>query len=116
MTVGSSSWSPISGISGESDPLWNLGVLFELDGRYWPLSVVSLDGDAHAVKFVQPNILNRPGFSIGKNDGFADEFSLHVSESGEHGRRAVLHSRHDVPGSVRRLIERGRCLGKVCKS
>jgi hypothetical protein len=41
---------------------------------------------------------------------------LHVSESGEHGRRAVLHSRHDVPGSVRRLIERGRCLGKVCKS
>jgi hypothetical protein len=60
---------------------------------------MSPDGDAHAVKFVEPNILNRPGFSVGENDGFPDELRLHVPECVEDGRRAALHSRHGVPRS-----------------
>jgi hypothetical protein len=81
-------------------PLWLLGVLLEFYGRDRPLSIVSLDGNSHAVKFVQPNILNRPGFSVGENDGFPNEFRLHVSQRGEDRRRVEFHSRHGVLKSV----------------
>jgi hypothetical protein len=75
----------------------------QLYGRDWPLSVVTLDRDSQAVKFVQPNILNRSGLSVGEDDGFADELRLHVPERGKDGRGAELHSCHGVPKSGERV-------------
>ena len=82
-----------------SGPLWFWGVLLEFYGRDRPFSVVSLDGNSHAVKFVQPDIRNGPGFSIGENDSFPDKFGLHVPQRGEDRRRAELHSGHGYPRS-----------------
>src|ERR1700690_526183 len=79
-----------------SGPLRFLSALLEFYGRDRPPSIVSPDGNPHAVKFVQPNILNRPGFSVGENDGFSDEFGLHFPECVEDGRRAELNNRHGV--------------------
>src|ERR1700690_384025 len=83
-----------------SGPLGFLSVLLEFYGRDRPLSIVSLDGNPHAVKFVQPNILNRPGFSVGENDGFPDQFRLHVPECAEDGRCAELNNRHGFSPEV----------------
>jgi hypothetical protein len=55
------------------------------------------------VKFVQPNILDRSGLSVGENDGFADELRLHVPERGKDRRGAELHSCHGVPKSDERV-------------
>lgn len=49
------------------------------------------------MKFIEPNALNRAGFSVGENDGFSDEFGLHVSEHGKNRGRAELHNGHSVP-------------------
>lgn len=97
-----------SNITGRG-PLWLLGVLLEFYGRDRPLSIVSLDRDSHAVKFVQPNIRNCPGFSIGENDSFPDKFRLHLPERGEDHRRAELHSRHGVPEVSQASESAGSC-------
>ena len=81
----------------QRSPLRLLGALLEFNGRDRPLSVMSIDRDSHAVKFVQPDIRNCPGFSIGKNDSFPDKFRLHVPQRVEDRRREELHSRHGVP-------------------
>ena len=49
------------------------------------------------MKFVQPDILNRPGFAVGENDGLSDEIRLPVTKRSEDRRRAELHSCHGVP-------------------
>jgi hypothetical protein len=59
----------------------------------WPLH-----RNPQAVKFVQPNILNRSGFSIGENDGFTDKLGLHLRERGQDGRCVKLHSHHGFRG------------------
>src|SRR5450756_649139 len=51
-------------------------------------------GNAQAVEFVEPDIVDRPGLSIGEDHGLSDEFGLHLLQSGEDRRRAVLDSGH----------------------
>jgi hypothetical protein len=41
---------------------------------------VALDRNSKAVEFIEPNVLDRPGFSIAKDDGFADKFGLSLIE------------------------------------
>ena len=86
-------WSELLRVARRSNPAAKacsglrqfLGALLELYGRDWPLSVVTLERDSQAVKFVQPNILDRSGLSVGENDGFADELRLHVAERSKDG-------------------------------
>lgn len=56
--------------------------------------MVALDRASQAVKFVQTNIVNRSGFSIGENNDLSDKLGLHVAERGEDRRCAELRSRH----------------------
>ena len=58
---------------------------------------MSPDGDSQTVKFIEPNALNRAGLSVGENDGFSNEFGLHVSQRGKNRGRAELHNGHSVP-------------------
>jgi hypothetical protein len=41
---------------------------------------VALDRNSKAVEFIKPDVLDRPGLSIGEYDGLADELSLRVLE------------------------------------
>jgi hypothetical protein len=34
------------------------------------------DGNPEPVQFIQPNVLDRACLSVGKDDGFADQFGL----------------------------------------
>jgi hypothetical protein len=83
--------------AGVGGPLWFRAALLELDGRDGPLSVVSLDRKPQAVKFVEPDILDRPGLSIGKDDGLSEQCELSVPERSQDRRRMEIHSRHGVP-------------------
>jgi hypothetical protein len=93
-----------------------LAALLEFDGRYWPLSIMSLDGDAQAVKFVQADILDRSGFSVGENDGFADKRRLGVPKRAENRRCAELHGRHGCPRGQESGSARSCCPRKMCMS
>ena len=35
---------------------------------------MTFDGNPEPVQFIQPNVHHRAGFSVGKHDGFADQF------------------------------------------
>jgi hypothetical protein len=59
------------------------------------------------VQFVKPNVLHRPGLSVGEDHGFADQLALGLLECAEDRGRADLRSRHGEPG-IR--CEAGRCL------
>jgi hypothetical protein len=37
---------------------------------------MTFDGNPKPVQFIQPNVHHRAGFSVGKHDGFADQFGL----------------------------------------
>jgi hypothetical protein len=41
---------------------------------------MALDGNAEAVKIIKPNALNRPGHSIGEDEGSSDKFRLSIHE------------------------------------
>ena len=75
------------------------------------------DGDSQTVKLIEPNALDRAGFSVAENHRFSDEFGLHVSERGEDRGGAMLHKGHDVPPKPgRRAIRRGRVAFERCGS
>jgi hypothetical protein len=44
---------------------------------------VALNRDSQAVMLVKPNLLHRPGFSIGEDYGLADKLSLGLLERAE---------------------------------
>ena len=92
------------------------GALLHLYGRDWPLSIVPPDGDSQAVKLIQPDILDRAGFSVGENDGFSDERRLCVPERGEDRRGVELHNCHGVPQSAGRANWRDRVAFEWCGS
>ena len=73
--------------------------LLHLYRRDRPSSIVPPDGDSQTVKLIEPNALDRAGFSVAENHRFSDEFGLHVSERGEDRGGAMLHKGHDVPQS-----------------
>jgi hypothetical protein len=37
---------------------------------------MTFDGNPKPVQFIQPNVLDRACLSVGKDDGFADQFGL----------------------------------------
>ena len=65
------------------------------------------DRDSEAVQFVKPNVLHRPGLSVGEDHGFADKLGLGLLERAEDRGRADLRSRHGEPEI---MCEAGRCL------
>jgi hypothetical protein len=50
--------------------------LHELDGWDRPSSIMTFDRNPKPVQFIQPNVLDRACLSVGKDDGFADQFGL----------------------------------------
>lgn len=50
--------------------------LCKFDGRDGPLAIVAPDRDSQTVMLVKPNLLHRPGLSIGEDYGLADKLSL----------------------------------------
>ena len=48
---------------------------------------MTFDGNPEPVQFIKPNVHHRAGFSVGKHDGFADQFGL---------RRTVLIQNFDA--------------------
>ena len=40
---------------------------------------MSFDRNPKPVQFIQPNVLHRACLSVGKDDGFADQFRLHLT-------------------------------------
>jgi len=54
-------------------------VLNELDGGDRPSSVMTFDRNPKPVQFIQPNLLDRACLSVGKDDGFADQFGLRLA-------------------------------------
>jgi hypothetical protein len=54
--------------------------LRDFEGRDRPLAIVTSDGNSQAVKFVKPYALDRPGFSVGKHHGSAEELRLRLLE------------------------------------
>jgi Endosomal/lysosomal potassium channel TMEM175 len=59
-----------------------------------PLSIVAPDREPKAMQFVKPNLLHRPGRSVGENHGFADKFGLGFLQRAEDRGRTGLRRWH----------------------
>jgi hypothetical protein len=68
--------------------------LRELDGGDRPLTIVSSDRDSQTVRFIEPNVLHRPGFAIGEDYGLADKFSLRLLEHVEDRGHSEVYRGH----------------------
>src|ERR1700709_233988 len=75
--------------------LMHLVHLRKLEGGDWPLAIVAFDRNSQAMPFVEPNVLDRPGLSIGKDHRLANEFGLSLFERAEDGRSTKHHWGHD---------------------
>jgi len=69
--------------------------LRKLEGGDWPLAIVAFDRNSQAMPFVEPNVLDRPSLSVGKDYRLANEFGLSLFERAEDGRRTKHHWGHD---------------------
>ena len=69
--------------------------LRKLEGGDWPLAIVAFDRNSQAMPFVEPNVLDRPSLSVGKDHRLANEFGLSLFERAENGRRTKHHWGHD---------------------
>ena len=90
--------------------------LRKLEGGDWPLAIVAFDRNSQAMPFVEPNVLDRPSLSVGKDHRLANEFGPSLSERAEDGRRTKHHWGHDCIRIDARLEWVGIvCIG-TCKS
>jgi hypothetical protein len=78
---------------GNAQPMRGLG-LRKLDGWDWPSSIMTFDGNPKPVQFIQPNVLDRASLSVGKHDGFADQFGLRRTVLIQNFWRMALHRWH----------------------
>jgi len=60
---------------------------------------MALDGDSQTVKLVEPNVLDRPGFSIGQDHGLTNKLKPGLLERAHNRRRAEFHIWHGQPRS-----------------
>jgi hypothetical protein len=60
---------------GNAQPMRGLG-LHKLDRWDRPSSIMTSDGNPKPVQFIQPSVLDRACLSVGKYDGFADQFGM----------------------------------------
>src|SRR5882757_5888237 len=67
--------------------LMRLVRLRKLEGGDWPLAIMAFDRNSQAMPFVEPNVLDRPSLSVGKDHRLASEFGLSLFERAEDGRR-----------------------------
>ena len=58
------------------------------------------------MEFVKPDVLHRPGLSVGEDHGFADQFSLSLLQRAKDRRRTKLRKWHGV-SKVRHEASRG---------
>jgi hypothetical protein len=68
--------------------------LCKFDGGNRPLPIVAPDRDSETVMFVKPNVIHRPGLSVGEDHGLADKLSLSSLERAEDRGRTELHGWH----------------------
>jgi hypothetical protein len=68
--------------------------LRKLNGGDRPLSIVAPDRDSQTVMLVKPNLLHRPGLSIGEDYGLADKLSLGLTERAEDRGRTEVDNWH----------------------
>ena len=46
------------------------------------------DRNSQTVYIIEPNLVHRPGYSVGQDDGFANKLGLSLAEFGKDGGRA----------------------------
>jgi hypothetical protein len=63
----------------ETRSRWEGLGLCKLDAWDRPSSIMTFDGNPKPVQFIEPNVLDRACLSVGKHDGFADQFGLHCT-------------------------------------
>ena len=73
--------------------------LHEPDGGDWPLSVVAPDRDSQAVQFVEPNVVDGAGLSIGEDDGLAEKFGLGLLVLAQDRGCSDVRNWHGIPGA-----------------
>src|SRR6476661_4945682 len=73
--------------------------LQEPDGGDRPLSMMAPDRDSQAVQFIKPDIVDRPGLSIGEDDGLAEKFSLGLLVLAQDRGCSNVHHWHGIPRS-----------------
>jgi hypothetical protein len=90
-------WNALKGARnlGNAQPMRGLGL--KLDGWDRPSSLMTFDGNPEPVQFIQPNVHHRAGFSVGKHDGFADQFGLRRTVLIQDFWRSALHWWHRAP-------------------
>jgi hypothetical protein len=54
--------------------------LNEFDSRDGPSAIMPFDGNSKSVQIIKPDVLDSPRFSVGEDDGFADQFGLRLTQ------------------------------------
>src|ERR1700726_1874351 len=89
-------------------------VLCEFDRGNRPPSIMALQGDAQAVKFIKPELLHRAGLSVRQYHGLADKLGLRLFKRAENSRSTELHGWHGCLRRAARLSRRGVGLVRLC--
>jgi hypothetical protein len=55
---------------------------------------VTSDRNSQTVYIIEPDLVHRPGYSVGQDDGFANKLGLSVVEFGKDGARARFSGWH----------------------
>lgn len=58
------------------------------------------DGDSQAVEFIEPDVVDCPGFAVGQDDGFADDLGTSQIEFGKNRACSYFCGWHDDYGSI----------------
>src|ERR1700676_2247429 len=89
-------------------------VLCKFDRGNRPPSIMALHGDAQAVKFIKPELLDRAGLSVRQYHGLADKLGLRLFKRTENSRSTELHGWHGCLRRAARLSRRGVGLVRLC--
>lgn len=63
---------------------------------------MALDRDSKAVKFIEPNLVDRPGLAVRQDDSFADKLGKSLVKLGEDGGRSCFGCGHGAARSRKR--------------
>src|ERR1700736_951987 len=89
-------------------------ILCKFDRGNRPPSIMDFHGDAQAVKFIKPELLDRAGLSVRQYHGLADKLGLRLFKRTENGRSTELHGWHGCLRRAARLSRRGVGLVRLC--
>jgi hypothetical protein len=62
------------------------------------------------MEFVKPDVLHRPGLSVGQNHGLADQLGLRLLQLAENRRRTMIRKWHGIFGVRHEASRVAECL------